>query len=75
MLTSRTRAQGGSITTTVPTEATRRMGLEPGAELYWIEDGVGGYHVTTVNPETVEALKAHEEIMAEYPEVFAALAK
>jgi bifunctional DNA-binding transcriptional regulator/antitoxin component of YhaV-PrlF toxin-antitoxin module len=74
-LTSRTRAQGGSITTTVPTEATRKMGLQPGAELYWVEDGMGGYHVLPYDPEVAEALRAHEEIMEEYREVFAALAK
>lgn len=75
VLTSRARAQGGSVSTTIPTEATRRMGLNPGDELFWVEDGMGGYHVTASNPERAEMLRVHAEIMDEYRDVFAALAK
>jgi hypothetical protein len=75
ILTSKTRAQGGSVSTTIPTEAVRRMGLGVGEELYWVEDGMGGYHVTPTSPERTALLEAHEEIMAEYREVFATLAK
>ena len=74
-LSSKARAQGGSVSTTIPTEVTRRMGVHPGDELYWVEDGTGGYHVTTVNPQRAAMLRAHEEVMTEYKEVFAALAK
>lgn len=74
-LVSKARPQGGSISTTVPTEAVRRMGVSAGDELYWVEDGAGGYHVSPVNPERAAMLKAHEEIMGEYRDVFAALAK
>ena len=44
-ITSRTRKQGGSVTTTIPTEVARKMGLRPGEKLFWVEDGSGGYHV------------------------------
>lgn len=75
ILTSKARAQGGSVSTTIPTEATRRMGVSSGDELYWIEDGMGGYHVAGANPERAAMLRAHAEIMDEYRDVFAALAK
>lgn len=74
-LTSRARAQGGSVSTTIPTEVARRMGVSPGDELFWVEDGMGGYRVSAVNPERAAMLRAHEEVMAEYRDVFAALAK
>lgn len=75
MLTSKARAQGGSVSTTIPTEVARRMGVNPGDELFWVEDGMGGYRVSTANPDRVAMLRAHEEVMAEYRDVFAALAK
>ncbi|HKP77112.1 MAG TPA: hypothetical protein VJT67_16390 [Longimicrobiaceae bacterium] len=75
VLTSKARAQGGSVSTTIPTEATRRMGVSPGDELFWVEDGMGGYHVSASNPDRAEMLRAHAEIMDEYRDVFAALAK
>ena len=75
ILTSKARAQGGSLSTTIPTEVTRRMGVNSGDELYWVEDGMGGYRVTANNPERAAMLKAHAEIMDEYRDVFAALAK
>jgi hypothetical protein len=74
-LTSRTRAQGSSIVTTLPAEVTRRLGIEAGQELDWIEDGMGGFRVVPRSPELVDALAAHELIMAEYDSVFRALAK
>ena len=74
-ITSRTRQQGGSVTTTVPTEVARKMGLQPGQELYWVEDGAGGYHVTPMRPDIREILAAHEDVLAEYRDVFKALAE
>lgn len=35
----------------------------------------GGYHVSSGNPEHVAMLRAHEAIMDQYRDVFAALAK
>lgn len=74
-LTSRTRAQGSSIVTTLPAEVVRRLGIPVGRELQWIEDGLGGFRVVPHTPELAEAMEAHEEIMAEYDFVFRELAK
>ncbi len=74
-LTSRTRAQGASIVTTLPAEVVRRLGIPPGQELDWIEDGLGGFRVVPHTPELTEALEAHEAIVAEYDGVFRKLAK
>lgn len=74
-LTSRTRAQGASIVTTVPAEVVRRLGIPAGQELVWIEDGMGGFRVVPHAPELAEAMDAHEAIMEEYDAVFRELAK
>lgn len=74
-LTSRTRAQGASIVTTLPAEVVRRLGIPAGQELEWIEDGLGGFRVVPHTPELSEALDAHEAIMAEYDSVFRKLAE
>ena len=75
ILTSRTRAQGASVITTLPAEVARRLAIQPGQELEWIEDGMGGFRVMPHTAETAEALEAHAQIMAEYDSVFRALAK
>jgi hypothetical protein len=75
ILTSRTRAQGASVITTLPAEVARRLAIQPGQELEWIEDGMGGFRVVPHTAETAEALEAHAQIMAEYDSVFRALAK
>jgi hypothetical protein len=75
ILTSRTREQGASVVTTLPAEVARRLGIIPGQELDWIEDGLGGFRVVPHTPETAEALEAHARAMAEYDSVFRALAK
>lgn len=74
-LTSKTRAQGASIVTTLPAEVVRRLGIPAGQELDWIEDGMGGFRVVPHTPDLVEALDAHEGIMAEYDAAFRKLAK
>ena len=63
-LTSKTRAQGASVVTTLPAEVVRRLGIPAGQELEWIEDGLGGFRVVPHTAELSEALEAHEEIMA-----------
>jgi bifunctional DNA-binding transcriptional regulator/antitoxin component of YhaV-PrlF toxin-antitoxin module len=75
ILTSKARAQGGSVSTTIPIEAARRMGVNPGDEIYWVADGEGGYHVSASNPARASMLRAHGEIMDEYRDVFTPLAK
>ncbi|HKK93285.1 MAG TPA: hypothetical protein VJ925_07600 [Longimicrobiales bacterium] len=74
-LSSRTRAQGASVVTTLPAEVVRRLGIPAGVELLWIEDGLGGFRVVPNTPELEEALDAHEAIMVEYDSVFRELAK
>jgi bifunctional DNA-binding transcriptional regulator/antitoxin component of YhaV-PrlF toxin-antitoxin module len=75
VLTSRTRAQGASVITTLPAEVARRLAIRPGQELEWIEDGMGGFRVVPHTAETAEALAAHAQVLAEYDSVFRALAK
>jgi putative addiction module antidote len=75
ILTSKTRAQGASVVTTLPAEVVRRLGIPAGQELKWIEDGLGGFRVVPHTAELSEALEAHEEIMTEYDSVFRELAK
>lgn len=74
-LTSKTRAQGASVVTTLPAEVVRRLGIPAGQELEWIEDGMGGFRVVPHTPDLAEALEAHAEAMAEYDAVFRALAR
>ncbi len=75
ILTTKTRVQGGSMITSIPNEVARRLGATPGGSLHWVEDGAGRFVVTTVNPETLEALEHHEEVVDQYREVFKALAE
>ena len=49
--------------------------MTAGQELYWREAGPGTYLVTALDPEQAEALKAMDEAVEQYREVFAALAK
>jgi bifunctional DNA-binding transcriptional regulator/antitoxin component of YhaV-PrlF toxin-antitoxin module len=74
-LTSRTRAQGASVITTLPAEVARRLGIVAGQELDWIEDGMGGFRVVRRTADLAEALEAHERIMAEYDSAFRKLAE
>lgn len=74
-LTSRTRAQGASVVTTIPAEVVRRLGIPAGQELEWIEDGLGGFRVVPKSDALSEALDAHEKIMEEYDSVFRELAR
>ncbi|MBA2670830.1 MAG: hypothetical protein H0U67_10700 [Gemmatimonadetes bacterium] len=75
VLTSKTRAQGASVVTTLPAEVVRRLSIPAGQELTWIEDGMGGFRVVPHTAEIAEALDAHEQLMNQYDRVFRALAK
>jgi hypothetical protein len=74
-LLSRTRAQGASIVNTLPAEVVRRLGITPGQDLQWIDDGTGGYRVVPYTDDLADALAAHDKIMSEYDAVFRELAK
>ena len=71
----KTRAQGGSIVATLPAEVTRRLAVQPGQTLYLRESGPGAYSISALDPEQVAALEAMEEVLVQYRDVFAALAK
>ena len=69
------RKQGGSLAVTLPNEVVRRMGLRAGDDLHLVEVAPGEFRLTPYDPETAAALKAHGSIMAEYRDVFRALAE
>ena len=75
LLSTKTRAQGGSLATSIPAEVTRRLGLSPGTELFWVDDGQGGYRVYPGGDKTRRILEAHEAAIADYRDVFRELAK
>lgn len=75
MLKTKTRAQGGSVVATLPAEVTRRLAIQPGQMLYWRESGPGTYTVSALDPAQAAGLEAMEEVIEQYREVFAALAK
>ena len=74
-LTTTVRQQGSSAVTTIPPEIVRRLGIEAGTTLAWVEDGLGGFRVSPFSEETAKAVELHEEIMNKYDAVFRALAK
>ncbi len=75
VLTTTIRQQGNSAVTTVPAEVIRRLAIDVGAELSWIEDGFGGFRVMPVSADAAKAVELHEAIMQKYDSVFRALAK
>jgi len=74
-LKSQVQWVGGGAGTTIPRAAARGMELEVGDELYWVPDPAGGYHVFPARALRLRASSAHQIVMAEYGEVFAALAR
>ncbi|MBC7670934.1 MAG: hypothetical protein H7247_00810 [Polaromonas sp.] len=75
ILKTKTRAQGGSVVATLPSEVARRLAVQAGQDLYWREAGPGSYLVTALDPAQTDALKAMEEAVDQYREVFDALSK
>ena len=75
ILTSTVRQQGNSTVTTIPAELVRRLGIEPGSDLTWVEDGLGGFRVSAASPGLAKIVELHEEVMRKYDSVFRALAK
>lgn len=69
------RKQGGSLAVTLPTEVVRKMGVRAGQAVHLVEVAPGEFRLTPYDPKTTAALKAHESIMAEYRDVFRALAE
>ena len=75
VLTITVRQQGNSIVTTLPAEIVRRLALDVGAELTWVEDGLGGFRVSPMGADTAKAVELHETIMQKFDAAFRALAK
>jgi hypothetical protein len=75
VLSTKARVQGGSLATSIPAEVARRLGLASGTDLFWVEDGQGGYRVYPGGEKTRKILEAHEEAIADYRDVFRELAK
>lgn len=75
LLNTKARAQGGSLTTSIPAEVARRLGLVAGTDLFWVEDGQGGYRVYPGGDKTRRVLEAHEEAISDFRDVFQELAR
>lgn len=75
LLNTKARAQGGSLTTFIPAEVARRLGLVAGTDLFWVEDGQGGYRVYPGGDKTRRILEAHEEAISDFRDVFQELAR
>jgi antitoxin component of MazEF toxin-antitoxin module len=75
LLNTKARAQGGSLTTSIPAEVARRLGLTAGTDLFWVEDGQGGYRVYPGGEKTRRILEAHEEAISDFRDVFRELAR
>ncbi|MDQ6717463.1 MAG: hypothetical protein M3Z17_03825 [Gemmatimonadota bacterium] len=74
-LVSKLRSQGASTVTTIPSEIVRRLGVSDGDELAWVEDGLGGFRVSSFSAQTAAAVEKHEAIMSKFDSVFRVLAK
>jgi putative addiction module antidote len=73
--TVKLRKQGGSLVVTLPKEVVRELGVRAGSAVHLVQVGPGEFRLTSHAPETVAALQAHEKVIAEYRDVFRALAK
>lgn len=74
-LVTKLRSQGASTITTIPSEIIRRLGIEDGDDIAWVEDGFGGFRVSPFSADTAAAVEQHEAIMSKFDSVFRALAK
>lgn len=75
LLSTKARVQGGSLTTSIPAEVARRLGVSAGTDLFWVEDGQGGYRVYPGGDKGRRILEAHEEAISDYRDVFRELAR
>ncbi len=74
-LVSKLRKQGSSTVTSIPGEISRRLGLDVGDTISWVEDGFGGFRVSRFAANTEAAIEQHEAIMDKFDSVFRTLAK
>lgn len=75
IISTKIRMNSGSMVTSIPNEVVRRLGVKPGDALYWIEQESGHFVVSTLDPETVEALRISEEASTKYRGVLKSLAE
>ena len=75
VISTTARTQDGSLATSIPAEVSRRLGINPGTELVWIEDGQGGYRLYSGGEKTRRILEAHDAAIADYGAVFRELAE
>jgi bifunctional DNA-binding transcriptional regulator/antitoxin component of YhaV-PrlF toxin-antitoxin module len=75
LITSQTRSEGAEIVTTLPLEIIRRLGIEAGDELTWVEDGMGGFRVLPHSPHLQHVVEIHERAMQKYDDAFRKLAE
>jgi len=66
---------GNSAGVVLPKEVLARLRVAPGDELYLRETPNGGYALTAVDPDFVDAMAAAEAIMREDRDILAVLAK
>jgi len=74
MATLKLRAIGNSVGVVLPKELLARLNLVEGDTLHAIETPEG-LTLTTLDPRAEEQLRLGRELMREYRETFAALAK
>ena len=75
LVSTKAQAQGESLFTVIPVAVARRLGLTAGMDLFWAEDGHGGYRVYSRGEQAQQIVEAHEEAVNEYRDVFRELAK
>jgi antitoxin component of MazEF toxin-antitoxin module len=74
ILSTKVRAQGGSLVTSIPETVVHEMRLAAGSEVFWVKDGQGGYRVFPDSAKARTILEAHEEEVDHHSDVFRDLA-
>jgi antitoxin component of MazEF toxin-antitoxin module len=72
-LSTKVRAQGGSLVTAIPEMVARELGLSSGSEVFWVKDGQGGYRVYPDSEKARKIIDAHEAAISEHHDVFRGL--
>lgn len=75
MATLKLRAIGNSVGLVFPKEMLARLRVGEGDTLYLTEGPEGSFYLSTLDPEVQEQVRLGRDLMKEYRETFAALAK
>ena len=73
--TLQVRKIGNSIGFILPKETAARLDLKEGDQLFLVDQPDGGVRLTPFDPKHARTMKIAREIMHEYRDTFAALAK